>query len=259
MLSVGEVEIDPTVDNNEDWTRKRREWLRHLCSSSDSQHSINIDVKTGRMNGIIKNGEEVIEVKENESISEYIIGNLKNHLTQIQRGDGDVILSERNDIVDLGADGSRWEGQIYANVPFGYGSLYNEDNALVYEGWLINTTKVCYGIEYWSDLGTKKYEGNYYEGLKHGYGVLYDRLGKVEYSGFFNNDSPATIDKELILQKDIPFPFLHSHLETFSIGSEYNPSIRSLLIHDCYSLKHIHFGSYSLSHIESLELKRNCR
>jgi len=162
----------------------------------------------------------------------------------------------KEDILDLSADGRRWEGTIQENLPFGYGCLYNEDNELVFEGWLINETKVCYGIEYWSDTGAVKYEGCLYEGMKHGYGVLYNRLGSIEYSGFFNNDSPLIPNKELTLENDSPFPFLHSHLESLVIGDEYNPKITSLLIHDCYALNQITFGSYCFPYVESFELKR---
>ena len=257
MSGVGEVDTDSKDSNKEDWVRKWRDWLIHFHSFPDSQHMTNIDVTTGRMNGIIKNGEEVIEVKERDCKLELIIGNLKSHSTRVQRNGGEVDLSEcKEDILDLSADGRRWEGTIHENLPFGYGCLYNEDNELVFEGWLINETKVCYGIEYWSDTGAVKYEGCLYEGMKHGYGVLYNRLGSVEYSGFFNNDSPIIPNKELTLENDSPFPFLHSHLESLVIGDEYNPKITSLLIHDCYALNQITFGSYCFPYVESFELKR---
>ena len=90
MSGVGEVDTDSKDSNKEDWVRKWRDWLIHFHSFPDSQHMTNIDVTTGRMNGIIKNGEEVIEVKERDCKLELIIGNLKSHSTRVQRNGSEV-------------------------------------------------------------------------------------------------------------------------------------------------------------------------
>ena len=68
--------------------------------------------------------------------------------------DGDLVLSTD--------DGMRWEGEVLKGDLFGYGCLYDEENELEYEGWMIEGKKRCYGIEYWNDIGLKKYCGAEY-------------------------------------------------------------------------------------------------
>lgn len=256
--------MKPKEEDRDIWRKNWREWLIQLCLSQNVQHMVNIDVTTRKLNGIAKKEKEVVEVKGNEDNIELIIVDLINYSMRILRvvsgedvSEADLSESQETSIVDLNAAGKRWEGNVKGDKPFGYGCLYNEDNELMFEGWMVNEVQVCYGVEYWSDIGVVKYDGCLFEGMKHGYGVLYDRYGTIEYAGLFSNDSPYTPNKDLKIENDFSFPLLHSHLESLVIGNEYSPNMTSLIIHDCYSLNHVLFGCYCFASVETLELKGN--
>ena len=75
--------------------------------------------------------------------------------------------------------------------PFGYGSLYNSSNELIYRGVMINDKKECFGIDFFSGLNQIEYIGCYYNNERHGFGKLYDRKGELMYEGdwmFGSND-----------------------------------------------------------------------
>ena len=96
--------------------------------------------------------------------------------------------------VDLNASGARWEGNAKDGKPCGYGVLYDEDDRIVYEGFMMNGLKTGYGKEFYSDIGVLRYDGCYCQDLKCGYGILYRRDGSIARKGMWKNDerySPA--------------------------------------------------------------------
>lgn len=54
-------------------------------------------------------------------------------------------------ILDLDADGTRWEGDGRDGVPFGFGVLYNAHNDKEYEGFRIGDDSWGYGVEFGED------------------------------------------------------------------------------------------------------------
>jgi len=143
-----------------------------------------------------------------------------------------------NEIVDLNDDGMRWEGEVLKGDLFGYGCLYDEENELEYEGWMIEGKKRCYGIEYWNDIGLKKYCGCYYDGLKNGYGLLYDRNGMIEYEGLFKddviidvNDVDIDSDDDVVMYYDDCELIITSCIEPLIIDN-INPDISSLILNN---------------------------
>ena len=58
---------------------------------------------------------------------------------------GDI---EHNRIVDLNEDGSRWEGDVLHDEPFGWGVLYDWTMGVAVEGFRIGSRKVCFGGRY---------------------------------------------------------------------------------------------------------------
>ena len=193
MKSVDEISEN---ENRDEWRRNWKECLRGICdqhNDGDVDHMLEMNVERGNVRGVLKRGDEVIEVRnENENEVELMIVNVKNHSMRVLRGsEGEELvemdLSElkENEIIDLNDEGRRWEGGVLKGEVFGYGCLYDEENRLEYEGWMIDGVKRCYGIEYWNDLGIVKYDGCYYNGMKHGYGLLYDRRGDIEYDELF--------------------------------------------------------------------------
>ena len=89
--------------------------------------------------------------------------------------------------IDLNADGRRWEGGVKDGKPYGYGVLYNEEGRKEYEGFMMDTCRFCYGIEYYSDIERVRYEGGFYNDKQFGPGTLFDRNGSVESDGLWKD------------------------------------------------------------------------
>lgn len=91
-------------------------------------------------------------------------------------------------ILDLSKEGRRWDGMVYNGIPYGLGTLYDDEGKREYSGFLMGDIKVCYGMEYYSDIEKPMYEGPFCSGVHCGEGTLWDRQGSVIHSGFFAGD-----------------------------------------------------------------------
>ena len=122
----------------------------------------------------------------------------------------DVNGIERNRVLDLNDDGERWEGDVLHNEPYGWGVMYDSENRMVYEGFRIGDVNVCYGTQYYSDIGVIEYEGEWFEGKRWGRGVHYDRTGKTVFEGEWHNDEH--LSKHMVLNVRNQ-QVLNSHIE----------------------------------------------
>ncbi|KAK8790594.1 hypothetical protein WA171_004337 [Blastocystis sp. BT1] len=250
-MKVDNVESISKKMNEVDWRMKWKEYLKESVLNDNKNCMLNLNVDKEEMRGVCKRGEEVIEVKENENEVELMIVNVLNHSMIVLKGlKGEELnemdLSEliENEIVDLNDDGMRWEGEVLKGDLFGYGYLYDEENELEYEGWMIEGKKRCYGIEYWNDIGLKKYCGCYYDGLKNGYGLLYDRNGMIEYEGLFKDDVIIDVNDDMRMKWiDDCELIVTSCIESLIIADHFNPDISSLILnYSLISLKRIEIG-----------------
>ena len=166
---------------------------------SDAQHMIWYDIEKGEVNGTVQNGNTVRQWKE---------GYTSDLTSKRFTPSGDGISKE---IIDLDTEGRRWEGMECNNEPFGYGVLYDERGNKQFEGFMVNDERVCWGIEYYSDLRAIKYKGAFCNDQKCGYGVLWNRTGTVEFEGLFCCDKP--------LWENYAFGMIHSHIETLILPS----------------------------------------
>ena len=89
----------------------------------------------------------------------------------------------RNDRIIISDDGSRWEGDCFNHLPFGYGSVYDDEGNRIYTGFCYKGMKIGYGEEYFADNHKVDYCGNYINDKRHGWGVSYDRNGQKLYEG----------------------------------------------------------------------------
>ena len=276
-VKVDNVESISKKMNGVEWRMKWKEYLKESVLNDNKNCMLNLNVDKGEMKGVCKRGEEVIEVKENENEVELMIVNVLNHSMIVLKGlKGEELnemdLSElvENEIVDLNDDGMRWEGEVLKGDLFGYGCLYDEENELEYEGWMIEGKKRCYGIEYWNDIGLKKYCGCYYDGLKNGYGLLYDRNGMIEYEGLFKDDVVIDVNDDMRMKWiDDCELIVTSCIESLIIDDHFNPDISSLILnYSLISLKRIDIGKGcfknvsrfvidGLNELESLIIKQN--
>ena len=84
-------------------------------------------------------------------------------------------------IIDLDDTGRRWEGAALGSWPCGWGTYYNTDSLLEYQGFSFRNWNVCYGSYFYPDLSSSQLE---YKGMRcfskyYGRGVLYSRDGSI--------------------------------------------------------------------------------
>ena len=91
----------------------------------------------------------------------------------------DLLRVDYHSILDLSQEGDRWEGAVLDGKPYGYGCLYTADDVLAYCGFLLDSVKTGYGVEYYTDMNALRveYEGTFVGGKHHGIGELKERDG----------------------------------------------------------------------------------
>ena len=128
---------------------------------------------------------------------------------------GDVSGVEKNQVLDLSDEGERWEGDVLNDEPYGWGVLYDKEGEKVYEGFRIGDVSVCYGIQYYADIGVKEYEGEICDGKRWGRGIQYDRNGVVVYDGEWMNDEHELEKKVVITCEN---SLLHTLVEELTVS-----------------------------------------
>ena len=178
---------------------------------------------------------------------------------------------KENGVVDLDNTGCYWEGEVlYINdhrcIPYGYGKEYNEENDVVYEGFVVEGKRVCYGKEYRGICNTKDrknglvYEGGYVNGNRYGVGRSYELNGKMNYQGdWVDNQYAGNMlkKKEVIKTKEQTDLLVLTSLEELAIkdGLQYYTTISSLHFSPFLSrLKRIEISNTYFTQIRELVL-----
>lgn len=151
--------------------------------------SINV-ISFHKLNGIsIKKGRIIASIKETSDIVKFSfdLQTKKFEVTKKEHTDSEFhplnFNIEENGSLYSPDDGISYEGPIENDNPLGYGSLFNESNQLVYRGVMYGPMKMCFGVEFYPDLGKVEYCGCFYGITRHGFGRLYDRQGELIYEG----------------------------------------------------------------------------
>ena len=121
---------------------------------------------------------------------------------------------EHNQVLNLSDEGERWEGDVLHDEPYGWGVLYDKEGEMAYEGFRIGDVSVCYGTQYYADIGVIEYEGEWVEGKRWGRGIQYDRNGAVVYDGEWLND--GQLKKRVVMNDETQF--LHNHIEELIVS-----------------------------------------
>ena len=124
---------------------------------------------------------------------------------------------KKKDIIDLNENGERWEGSSLEGVPFGYGCIYNEDNNIIYQGFIYERMKVCFGKEFYGDNGLIEYEGDYYNNMRYGNGKLYNKKGELIYEGEWSLNKPIG-DMKMRIENELNEDDIHYGIEELVIG-----------------------------------------
>ena len=164
---------------------------------------------------------------------------------------------EHNQVLDLSDDGERWEGDALDNQPYGWGMLYDSENRMAYEGFRLNDVNVCYGTQYYSDIGVIEYKGEWFEGKRWGRGVLYDRTGKTVFEGEWINDSNA-FEKQLTIINGETQLF-HNHIEELIVSNDCCNGLEWRVL-DLPFLSHLRLfevGDECFEHVEEVKLIRS--
>ena len=99
-----------------------------------------------------------------------------------------------NATIQLEDAGRRWEGGVLNGKPFGYGCLYEDRQIKVYEGFMYEGRRVCYGIEFNEDEKENNpvYCGTILNDRRYSRGCTYSTNGSLVHAGEFVDGEPAT-------------------------------------------------------------------
>ena len=185
------------------------------------------------------------------------------------------------DVLDLDAQGQRWEGFILDSKPCGYGEYYDSEGRLVYQGIMVGETYMCYGICYFADTGKISYEGMLNNGKRCGSGYQLDRDGTMLSSGYWIGDKVVSFSycisprgdfsglhsllQHLVInsiRKDIgsklSFCCFFNQLETLSFGENSCPSVVFCQLEHLPVLRSVHFGIGSFCARKHSSLQLEC-
>ena len=160
--------------------------------------------------GIWRRNEEVVVEMSEERIIEVSIES--HQLISMNGEDGSEM--EHNVVLDLGDEGERWEGDVLDGQPYGWGVMYDKEGEMAYEGFRIGSMNVCYGTQYYADIGVIEYEGEWCEGKRWGRGIQYDRNGVVVYDGEWVNDDH--VEKRMMMNDETQI--LHNRIEELIVS-----------------------------------------
>ena len=91
---------------------------------------------------------------------------------------------------------------------------------------MYNGKKVCYGTEFFGDIGIVEYQGDYYEDKKLGYGKLYNKKNELVYEGEWQFDQPVNATK-LVVTEVFKENAIHFGIEELIIDDNVKNNIKS--------------------------------
>ena len=206
------------------------------------------NIKTGHIVGLFQLNRIYFAVDWFKGILQGVMVDMESKTMSVLSKHGKWLTVERtNELIDLDVNGRRWEGAVKNGIPFGYGTLFDEEGRKEYEGFMIHERRACYGIEYYSDIGRVKYMGFYCNNKRCGYGVFYHRNGVINYDGMWKDDYPYS------LQFD--GKTLHNHTESIVIPNNSFNQAKSFILHSFFHLlKRIVIGDGCYGSVRLLEL-----
>lgn len=240
--------------NEDDRIAGNGTYLSVLLDEPNDDSMIVYDIRAAYGFGVVRKDEKCYEVQWSSEGDRVIAVDLICNRISGYNNRELVTIQYHDEVVDLDADGRRWEGGVRDGKPFGNGTLYNSEGRKEYEGFMINQVKVCYGKEYYCDIETVKYAGCYFDDKRFGYGVLYDRSGGVEYGGLWKNNEPYSCEPNSKL--------IDNHAELLCIpNNAFNSMTSFMSLNYFYTLKQVVIGyscfrsvrSFSLDGVTGLE------
>ena len=190
-------------------------------------------------------------------IEREIFANWKNKRLEEYERNKAINVHYTQGIIDMDANGRRWEGGVKDGQPYGYGVFYDDAGRMKFEGFMMIGMRMGYGIEYYDGGERVNYKGCYYNNKRFGKGVLYNRNGGVEYSGFWKDGKPylsqfdgKTIDYHTEFV-DIPSGSFNESEHQFVLFA-LHPSLKRIVIGDDCFEKSRFFGLIGLTELKSV-------
>ena len=229
---------------------------------------------------IILSNKECIMLKFNNGVfsNEGFIVDDEKVLNVIEKDKNDgfsyrTVLHEEG-IADLD-HGSRFEGLVLkeSGIPFGFGSMYDDDGLLIYEGIMIDWKRFGYGVSYHNN-GLVEYEGYWCDDKRFGNGKLYDRSGELVKECEWWDGSECNTDvyegtgskpiniginhlklENKCILKDWNVSWL-SNLESIEIGDDCFGSVQTFKIEGLKRLKSVKIGRNSFTQVKENDWMR---
>lgn len=202
--------------------------------------------------GLYYDGDSIVSVSEVDNGLLRIDCNLKTHEMNISKKNEDMSsflpithsTIDSGTVIDITNQGLRWEGSSLNNSPYGYGSLINENNETIYQGFMINDDYVCFGVEFFPDLSRVCYCGCYWKKKRHGYGVLYNRKEELIYEGDYFLDN-TNMEKRISFEStSIDEDSLNSLCEELIVDFNcFNSLYNKVKISGWKNLKYLNIGN----------------
>lgn len=123
---------------------------------------------------------------------------------------------------------------------------------MAYEGFRLGEVNVCYGIQYYSDLGVIEYKGEWFEGKRWGRGVWYNRTGIVKFDGKWI-DGGRKVGKRAEVGEN---PFLHSCIKELTVSSNCSNEEEwtALDLSFMFNLRELKVGNKCFLYVQEMKL-----
>ena len=241
----GEEEIEGSSDISHSFTLVNS-FLNCMCDPYENSLLV-YDLENVLYYGAIRMNDRCYEIRWCLDKSQVVMVDLRSHEMSVY--DSGKLRDDQHTmgVIDIDVNGRRWEGGVKNGKPFGYGILYDEEGRKEYEGFMVDGRRVCYGMEFSSDIVRLMYHGCYCNGKRCGKGVLYDRNGVMEYDGVWKNDNPYA--------PELGWKTIDNHTESVEIPKNSLNEVKSVIFFSwLHSLKRIVIGKNCFGRVRIFEL-----
>ena len=246
------IDIENTVADNNSYMNMKSvfripESIFTLPKYANDDSLIVHDVERGVQFGLLVNCKVYYAFKWSNDGNRVVVADLENRRLEVLSNQLSTEKPSIQSVMDLDANGRRWEGGVKDGKPYGYGVVYDEEGKKEYEGFLINGMRICYGIDYYSDISGVKYIGCYLNSKRFGRGTLFDRNGGIDYEGLWMNSQPHSPQSNALT--------IDNHNESLAIPNKSFNDLESFILPSfLHSLKQIVIGNDCFGSVRIFEL-----
>lgn len=227
--------------------------INAICASSSQHALLHNNLLTGYTRGVLKNDNYSMQlIQLPDSSCTLLVADSENQL-RVWKSDGDMLLEATptllsHQILDLTLQGDRWEGTVHNNMPYGYGTYFDEIGNIKYTGFMFEDEYCCQGVIYHPGTSVIEYSGQICGGKRFGYGHFFNRRDQKEYEGLSIDGLP--------LRAPCTFPWICSRQASFqtSPACDKDLQIVNLPLNYTPNIQSIHIGKGCFSHLPCLRI-----